>query len=576
MIRLRKLYTFPEITKPIIFEDGLNFILGERDLSSNKTNGVGKSMSIEFLNFCLLRKEGGSRVLKIPKVFLDPDTQICLDIEINKKPLTIIRNTKTPDKPEIITEDKKVPFDSLDNALKYLNDIFYSKGSDINLNPSFRELINPSLRDERSEFKDIVSYFDTKTRVPADYVTPLYLLNFDLATYRFAKSIIKDIDKISRVISDLYKGITQNKTKRLPEVRAEVNSLEGELEKLENELEQFRTYESFEAIEEDLTDMDVKLDELRSQQAYYKLSIKKIRSLPEIEKIDEEEVLFVYEQFKSGLGEQLKKTFTQVNRFKEKVESFQNHIINEKLKEFISQHKLISDKVRSLDDKRAQMLSLIDKQGVFKNLKQSLAIYHQKSEESSNIRTQLKRYDSNIKDKNRLKSQKSTVVTRIDDQIVNNEKILESFNDTLSDIHNRIMGNRGCSFNIVTANTDTYKDIIKFDMTIDYGGSHSVERIKVFIYDLALLLNDYTSAKHPSFLVHDNLFDVDQDTLIESLNFLYTLKEPESFQYVLTLNNDKLDNEESNDRLLFNIRDYARAILTKSDRFIRGNKYSEI
>ena len=188
------------------------------------------------------------------------------------------------------------------------------------------------------------------------------------------------------------------------------------------------------------------------------------------------------------------------------------------------------------------MLSLIDKQGVFKNLKQSLAIYHQKSEESSNIRTQLKRYDSNTKDKNRLKSQKSSIVTRIDDQIVNNEQILNSFNYTLSEIHNTIMGNKGCSFDIVSVNTDTYKDLIRFDMTIDYGGSHSVERVKVFIYDLALLLNEHTSSNHPSFLVHDNIFDVDQDTLIESLNFLYTLKNPESFQYILTLNNDKLDN----------------------------------
>lgn len=576
MIRLRKLYTFPEITKPIIFEDGLNFILGERDESSNKTNGVGKSMSIEFLNFCLLRKEGGSRVLKIPKNILSPDTQICLDIEINNQPFTIIRTTEQSDKPEIVIKGKRVQFDTIDNALKYLNDIFYSKGSDINLNPSFRELINPSLRDERSEFKDIVSYFDTKNRIPADFLTPLYLMGFDVASYRLAKSVIKDIDKLSRILSDLYKGLTQNKTKNLPDVRAEINSLEGELEKLENEIEQFRTYESFDSIVEDLADIDATLDELRSQQAYYKLSIKKIRSLPEVEKIDEQDVLFVYEQFKSGLGEQLKKSFDQVNSFKEKIESFQNNIINEKLKEFITQHKSVSEKIRTIDDKRAQMLSLIDKEGVFKNLKQSLAIYHQKSEEFSNVRTQLKRYDSNTKEKNRLKSQKSSIVTRIDDQIVNNEKILSSFNNTLADIHNEIMGNKGCSFDIVTVNTDTYKDIIKFDMTIDYGGSHSVERIKVFIYDLALLLNEFTSKKHPSFLVHDNIFDVDQDTLLESLNYLYKLNNPESFQYVLTLNSDKIDNQESKERLLFDIHDYARAIFTKSDRFIKGSKYSEI
>jgi uncharacterized protein YydD (DUF2326 family) len=112
-------------------------------------------------------------------------------------------------------------------------------------------------------------------------------------------------------------------------------------------------------------------------------------------------------------------------------------------------------------------------------------------------------------------------------------------------------------------------------MSIDYGGSHSVERIKVFIYDLALLINEITSKKHPKFLVHDNIFDVDQDTLIRSLNFLYSLNDTSSFQYILTLNSDKLDYE-SQKSLNFNIHDYARVIYTKANRFIIGDKYSEV
>lgn len=576
MIRLRKLYTFPEVTKTVVFEDGLNFILGERTESSNKTNGVGKSMCIEFINFCLLRKESGSRVLKIPKTTLPPETQILLDIEINSRPVTIIRTTKKPNQPEIIVEGKRVVFDSVENATKYLGDLYYTNDSYINLNPSFRELLNPSLRDERSEFKDIVSYFDTKSRIPPSYITPLYLLNFDVASYRYAKQIIKEIDKITRTIGDLYKSLTQNKTKKLPDVRAEINSLEGELENLEAEIEQFRTYESFDAIEEDLTSIDVSLNELRSQQSYYKISIKKIRSLPEVEKIDEQDVLFVYEQFKSGLGNQLKKSFDQVNNFKNKIESFQNQIVNEKLKELIANHKAVSDKIRALDEKRGQMLSVMDKKGVFKNLKQSLAIYHQKSEASSNIRAQLKRYDSNSKQRNVLKSDKSELITRLDAEIDTNETILSSFNRTLSDIHEDIMGNRGCSFDIETVNKETYSDIVEFNLTIDYGGSHSVERVKVFIYDLALLLNENTSKRHPSVLVHDNIFDVDQDTLLQSLNYLYSIEDTSKFQYILTLTSDKLENQEAEERLNFDIHDYARATLTKADRFILGNKYTEV
>ena len=575
MIRLKKLYTFPEITKPIIFTNGLNFILGERDSSSNKTNGVGKSMSIEFINFCLLRKKEGSRVLKIPKNILPAETLICLDLVINNKELTILRSVKNADHPEMLVNGSKVTFDSLDNALYYLNDLYYTNESSVNLNPSFRELINPSIRDERSEFKDIVSYFDTKNRIPADYTPTLYMLSFDIAAYRLGKATIKEIDKLTSIISDLKNSLTQNNYKNLSVVRAQVNSLDGELKKLEDELEELKTYESFETIENELVNIDLGLSNLRSQHSYLKLSIKKIRSLPEIEKIDESDVLFVYEQFKEGLGKQLKKSFDEVNNFKEKIENFQNHIINEKLKSLISQYKKVNTDIRTLDDERSNILNVFDKQGIFKDLKQSLAIYHQKSEESSLIRTQLKSYDSNNKEKNKLKLNKSSFVTKIDESIVENDDKIKSFNITISDIHEYIMGNRGCSFDIVTVNKDTYKDIVQFNMTIDYGGSHSVERVKVFIYDLALLLNVNTKVKHPNFLVHDNIFDVDQDTLLRSLNYLYSLEDTNSFQYILTLNSDKFDDKESNEILDFDIHDFARAIFTKSSRFIRGDKYSE-
>lgn len=577
MIRLKKLYTYPEITKPIIFKNGLNFILGERDGSSQKTNGVGKSMSIEFINFCLLTRIESSRVAKIPGNVLPLDTLICLDLAINDYEITILRSVKNSDNPEIITnKGSKVTFDSAENALHYLNDLYYTNKSVINLNPSFRELVNPSIRDERSEFKDIVSYFDTKKRIPSDHTPTLYMLGFDIAVYRLAKATIKEIDKITAVISNLKNSLTHNNTKNLSDVRANVNSSDGELKKLEDELEELKTFESFDVIENQLVDIDSELSKLRTENSYLKLSIHKIRSLPEIETINEEDVMFVYEQFKEGLGNQLKKTFEEVNSFKNKIENFQNYIVNEKLKNLIARHKKVNSDIKTLDNERSKILNAFDKNGIFKDLKQSLAIYHQKSEESSLARTQLRSYDANIKEKNRLKSVKSNLITRIDTLIVENDKKIESFNTSISDIHEFIMGNRTCSFDIDTVNKETYRDVVKFNMSIDYGGSHSVERIKVFIYDLALLFNENTKPKHPNFLVHDNIFDVDQDTLFRSLNYLYSLENQDSFQYILTLNSDKFEDKEATQNLDFDIHDFARAIFTKTNRFIIGDKYSEI
>ena len=46
MIRINKLYSEPYSFEPIEFKKGINLILGEQDDSSNKTNGVGKSLLV--------------------------------------------------------------------------------------------------------------------------------------------------------------------------------------------------------------------------------------------------------------------------------------------------------------------------------------------------------------------------------------------------------------------------------------------------------------------------------------------------------------------------------------------------
>ena len=107
------------------------------------------------------------------------------------------------------------------------------------------------------------------------------------------------------------------------------------------------------------------------------------------------------------------------------------------------------------------------------------------------------------------------------------------------------------------------------------NGSHSINREKVFLYDLSLLLNHDTAERHPKMLIHDNIFDVDQDTLLKSLNFIdENSKLLSDKQYILTLNSDKFSEKDKED-LNLNLTDYARATFTKSNRFLRMS-YQEL
>jgi uncharacterized protein YydD (DUF2326 family) len=117
--------------------------------------------------------------------------------------------------------------------------------------------------------------------------------------------------------------------------------------------------------------------------------------------------------------------------------------------------------------------------------------------------------------------------------------------------------------------TTTKKHIVDIVLRIDDDGSHSVEREKVFIYDLALMLNDFTKVRHPGLLVHDNIFDVDNDTLQKSLEYLLTRAPFEDDQqYILTLNIDRVEHCRG-EAWYYDLQHSVAASFTKSNRFLK-------
>ena len=78
------------------------------------------------------------------------------------------------------------------------------------------------------------------------------------------------------------------------------------------------------------------------------------------------------------------------------------------------------------------------------------------------------------------------------------------------------------------------------------------------------------------FLVHDNIFDVDQDTLVQCLNYLYKQEEQyQDFQYILTLNRDKIENEERRKVIDMDITAHQVAVFTKEKKFLKKD-YQEL
>lgn len=568
MLQIRKLYSEPEVFGPVIFLPGINLILGEPSESSEKTNGVGKSVAIEFLNFALLSNYSESRVKKVPESVCPMKTVVCVDLVIDGNEITIQRSRELEKRPTILFDGKVHSFSKLDDARQFIESLLF--GHEEDERPSFRSMLSIIMRDERSEFKSIVNGLNTAIRAPDDYAPHLYLLGIDVQIYRRIKDIQSDLEKIRGKIREFQKSVQLLRDKKLEDARADLNELDAEVALIQSDLERLENFSSNEALQQEVQQLDARIAEKRRSSALLLDSIARLKPV-ERERLDitDGELSEYYNDLKTGLGDLVSRDLSELYAFKQKVYNFQNDVLKRRRAALESELEDVKVELRSLDKEYEKKLRTLDQKGALKTLKQTIASYQEKSDELADLRSLITGHDNALSEKREKTLEKDTQALHLQADIDAAEENRASFEETVLSIHNYIMGNRQASFTIKTVDKT---QVVELLLRIDSDGSHSVDREKTFIYDFALLINEVTRKRHLGFLVHDNIFDVDTDTLRRSLKFILNQSTQLGAQYMLTLNSDRVAADAPD--LLGALDRCVIARYTKSNRFL-GRKYQE-
>jgi uncharacterized protein YydD (DUF2326 family) len=569
-MQIDRLYTEPATIEPVIFDAGVNVILGESDDTSSKNNGVGKSLCIEFLNFALLKRKSESRVAKIPKGTFDPAVFICVDFRMNGSHYTIKRSLEQSERPRIVVDGRETNFAKIEDATQYLTNRMFSDGSTAPV--GFREMLGPLVRDERSEFKSIVSCFDTKFRIPDNYAPHLMLLGIDLGIYRVIKDIQKELDAIGTEESRIKDSVQLVRQKNLDEARSDLNALDEEVEAIREGIDALENSPAYDIVKGEILDIEDRMAELRRRKEVLMRRSASLAPIAVEPNIDSDEVRDFYDQMRSGLGTSIVRELDEVLSFKAKIEQFQRHLLNEKSSVLQVEIREINKQLSELDRRYAKLVSVLDQEGQLRNLRQTYASFQAKSDELGQLKGFFSRYDQLLIEKQAKKTEIEKEKLHLQESILIADHRVRSFEKTILLIHQFIQGNRRASFEV---RTTTKKQVVEIVLRIDDDGSHSVEREKVFIYDIALLLNDFTKARHPGLLVHDNIFDVDDDTLQKSLEFILTRAALDNEQqYILTLNLDRV--QHCRDEVWYEeLERSVVATFTKSNRFLKTH-YQEV
>lgn len=565
MLKIKRLYSEPSLFEPIIFIEGFNLILGETTDKSDKTNGVGKSLCVEFINYALLKDHGHSRVSKIPKNELPDDFEICLDFEINDHLITIRRNVFNEDFPKLFVNGKLKPHASKKQVLEYLSSLTFGSTSTDEV-PSFRTIFGPMIRDERSEFKSIIKCFDTDKRIPPNYEPHLYLLGINPAPYNQANKLSRALEKIRAAKSKIKDNIETLTGKNIAEAKADLNDLKHIVAKTQQDIDRLENIEGYEIVSNEIISLEEEIERYHARQEVLKSEIAKIQLFKGDNYIDEDEVADLYNQFTEGLGELIKKKLSEVSDFKKKIDNFQRSLFNERKEVLSEEIKLLDSNLKRLNKAYKEKLTLIDQEGVLKNLKTTIAIHQKKVEEYSSLNSFLDAYNNQENERKRKNIERKNEIHLLDSYVIEAKPLVEEIESIILDMHEYVYGNQQCSFDV---KINDNKEIVKFDLRIHDDGSHSINREKVFFYDYALLVSPSTKDRHPGILIHDNIFEVDRDTLIKNLNYISeTLPDLTDRQYILTLNKDMLSKQ---DMIALDLEfdKHVRATYTKEKRFLK-------
>lgn len=576
-LRLHRLYSEPEFFHPIQFKSGINLILGEKSegdqAQAKKVNGVGKSMSVEFIHFALLRDFKDTRVSLIPTEQQPDELTVILDLSIGSDSLQIRRSLAHPEQATILRNGAAVNFASLKEATRFLGDLLF-RGQENGFS-SFRGLMSLLMRDEESEFSDILRTMPVSKTAPADRLPHLYLLGLDVVQYRGLLQTIKEIDQQTKLVSKLKSELTRGNEINLKDIPAELNAEKTQVDQIEAGLAELRAEPAFTQVEGDLNQIEAQLGNLRAKRKGISFKIDQIRALPQPEAIDEVDLEIVFERVRSGLGKLAKKSLEQARQFKEEIESFQHSLLNDELTALEQQQRELNQKIRSLSQQHAEIVSQIDRKGTLKELASGLKVAVHQQQSYQRRAALFQEYKNADQHKEDLQGERRQAIDHLRKELNENASIEDSMNSQVAAIHNRIMGNSDAAFTLSVNTRSNVKHPLNFDMRILDDGSHSIDRTKVFIYDCALMFADCTQSRHPGFLLHDNIFDVDQDTLVQCLNFLQEQNENgEDFQYILTLNREKIEVEERAKLIQLDVQAHRRASFTKAEPFL-GFRYQE-
>ena len=560
-----RLYCNQKEFEDIVFHSGLNVVLGEIHLESDRnkdTHNLGKSTLCQLLDFCLLKKTSSKDCFLLKHEDLFHSYVFYLELQLaDGRYLTIRRDVAHPSKIWLyITSDRGVDARYLGNEDWVHRRLPFERAKTLvdgllgyeSLQPwSYRKIFGYLFRSQLG-FSDVFRPSNSRGKDRDWKPFLLHVMGFDSDPFIRRYDLEVEIEGLKgqerQLISQLPDGIEDS-----GELDAFLAIKQREIDGQQAFLDAFRLEpHDQEAVKELVEDIDARIGELNDRRYDLRYSIAQIEKSLEKEKLlfSTTEAKKLFEEAGILFEGQIEHSFDQLLAFNADITEERRSYLVEDLSEARTKLKQIEEELNQLDIRRSKLLDQLSSRDVISKYKAGANDLVQRKTELETIKQRRERIRELQKIRQDIASRKTDLVECDAEIRVVIDKVSDAegtglfscLRSEFDDIVYKVINHHGMlSVGVNTEGHAEFKAEIsdKRGMSTNQDEGVTYKKLLCVAFDLALLLA-HESKGFPDFVYHDDIFGGLDDRKKENLRDVMRSCANKGIQQVVTVIDSEL------------------------------------
>lgn len=517
---------------PVIFKDGINIIVGKQvaphtENDGNTYNGVGKSLTLHLIHFCLGSNKIDSFSQKLP------DWEFTLRFEINGEEYYSSR--RTDDQSKVVFCGEPLTVTAL--RAKLLNLCFGLSDSPKHM--TWNSLFSRFAR----RYRICYSAFDSFVPKESDYSKILnncYLLGIETALI-VSKKDLRDRQTSASTTEKAIKKDPMFRQYYLGKHDAELDvaDLEYRIQELEKQISAFKVSNNYHELEKEADEKSYQKKTLENRRTLISNYIKNIEdAFKETEEVKEEKLLKVYAAANVEIPAMVQKNIEDVLQFHSNLITSRNARLRRELAKQKAELKSIDEEIARLGQRMDELLDYLNSHG-------ALEEYVALTKQLSSLQNELNRV---LEYQKILKAYRDTELDIKASLIAENketEEYLAQEHKYLSDLMTKF-GDYAKRFypkkkSGLLIKNNPGENMLRYtiEARIEDDSSDGVNEVRMFCFDLLLLTCQKSNMR---FIFHDSRLFANMDPRQRNMLFriVNEICQNNDFQYICSINEDAL------------------------------------